>query len=137
LGFAFKKNTGDTRESAAIYVAKQLLEEQAELSIYDPKVPKEAILRDLKNVVQYQLVDDFVTVHDSLYDAAKGAHALVIMTEWDEFKVLNYERLYEEMKKPAYIFDGRIILDKNKLEQVGFKVFTIGSQARSPSDSFL
>jgi len=127
FGFAFKKDTGDTRESSAIYVAKYLLEEHAMLNLYDPKVTKKAMVLELKNVVPEQLVDDLVNVYNSPYEAANQAHAIVVLTEWDEFKDLNYKKIYRTMKKPAYIFDGRLILDESELKAIGFKVFTIGT----------
>ena len=87
LGFAFKKNTGDTRESPAIYVAKHLLEEGAYLRIYDPKVEREQITMDLSSDGDRGILDSKVTIHDDPYEAAKGTHALVICTDWDEFNV--------------------------------------------------
>nr|CAG4640745.1 EOG090X03RJ [Eulimnadia texana] len=130
LGFAFKKNTGDTRESPAIYVAKHLLDEGAHLRIYDPKVEASQIYADLT-----QLSDDpdsirpLITVHEDAYTAAKGTHAIVVCTEWDEFVSLDYRRMYEDMLKPAFIFDGRKILDHSALAAIGFHVETIGKRA--------
>ncbi|KRY55404.1 UDP-glucose 6-dehydrogenase [Trichinella britovi] len=130
LGFSFKKNTGDARESSASYICRYLLDEGAKLNIYDPKVPKSAIFRDLRcseysdesnNESQIQ-----VQIHDNAYSAAEGAHALVILTEWDEFKSLDYEVIYGLMMKPAFIFDGRVILDHQRLQSIGFIVHSIG-----------
>lgn len=122
LGFAFKKDTNDTRESAAIYVCKDLLEERAHLAIHDPKVKPEQIRKDLV----LSLDDERVTFAASAEDAAKGAHALLVLTEWDAFKNADFEAIYENMLKPAWIFDGRNVLDRPKLEQIGFKVYSIG-----------
>lgn len=122
LGFAFKKDTNDTRESAAIYVCKDLLEERAHLAIYDPKVKPTQIRTDLGIPEDSQNI----TFATSAEEAAKGAHALLVLTEWDEFKTLDFEKIYQNMLKPAWIFDGRNILDRPKLEQVGFKVYSIG-----------
>lgn len=133
FGFAFKKDTGDTRESSAIHVSRYLLEEHAHIQIYDPKVSKTTINTDLTNWVDKELVDDLVNIYDSPYIAAKNSHAIVILTEWDEFKNLDYNELYNSMQKPASIFDGRLILDQNKLRKIGFRVFSIGV---SSSESF-
>lgn len=122
LGFAFKKDTNDTRESAAIYVCKDLLEERAHLAIYDPKVKPTQIRTDLGIPEDSQNI----TFATSAEEAAKGAHALLVLTEWDEFKTLDFEKIYQNMLKPAWIFDGRNILDRPKLEQIGFKVYSIG-----------
>ena len=88
LGFAFKKNTGDTRESPSIYVGKHLLEEGARLAIYDPKVKAEQIFEDLHSMFpeDKERVDRLVSISKDPYDAAAGAHAVVVLTEWDEFK---------------------------------------------------
>ncbi len=129
LGFAFKKDTGDTRETAAIYVSQHLLSERALISIYDPKVEEVQIREDFK---EYRVLEDgmefdqFVTIQTDPYKAAEGAHAIAIMTEWDEFKNLDYERMFKSMQKPAFIFDGRNILDGKKLQKIGFEVYAIG-----------
>lgn len=122
LGFAFKKDTNDTRESAAIYVCQDLLEERAHLSIHDPKVKPEQIRKDLSLSPE----DQRVTFAASAEEASKGAHALLVLTEWDAFKDLDFEVIYENMLKPAWIFDGRNILDRPKLEKIGFRVYSIG-----------
>lgn len=122
LGFAFKKDTNDTRESAAIYVCKDLLEERANLTIYDPKVKPGQARKDL-NLAED---DARVTFAATAEAAAEGAHALLVLTEWDAFKTLNFESIYQKMLKPAWIFDGRNILDRARLESIGFKVYSIG-----------
>ncbi len=123
LGFAFKKDTNDTRESAAISVCRDLLAEQAHVTVYDPKVPAEEVRRDMK-AVGADLAK--LTVATDAYEAAKGAHAIAIVTEWDEFKGLDYGRIFESMSKPAFLFDGRNILDLKALRETGFRVFGIG-----------
>ncbi|XP_055621351.1 UDP-glucose 6-dehydrogenase isoform X3 [Toxorhynchites rutilus septentrionalis] len=131
LGFAFKKNTGDTRETPAITVCKTLLDEGAQLNIYDPKVEPEQIIADLthpKLTESPEHVKKAVQIFSDPYDAVRGTHAIVICTEWDEFISLNYERIYQSMMKPAYIFDGRKILHHEKLQQIGFHVQTIGKK---------
>ncbi|MDF1852207.1 MAG: UDP-glucose 6-dehydrogenase [Verrucomicrobiales bacterium] len=122
LGFAFKKDTNDTRETPAIDVCKQLFEEQASLAIYDPKVETDKIYRDLAVSEDEPRLE----VCDSAADAVNGANAILIITEWDEFKALDFEALYDSMVKPAWIFDGRNLLDHAKLRMIGFKVRSIG-----------
>ncbi|XP_017776179.1 PREDICTED: UDP-glucose 6-dehydrogenase-like isoform X2 [Nicrophorus vespilloides] len=136
LGFAFKKNTGDTRESPAIYVAKTLLDEGATLNIYDPKVEESQIFKDLTHpsiCESPEQVRKTVKVCGDAYSATKGTHAIVVCTEWDEFMVLDYKKIYDGMMKPAFIFDGRKILDHEKLLEYGFHVQTIGKQLRKPT----
>jgi UDPglucose 6-dehydrogenase len=119
FGFAFKADTGDTRESPAIQVCRALLEERADLAIHDPKAC-EGARQDLKD---YQ--GEF-TLESDPYDAAFGAHAIVITTDWAEFTSLDYHRIYENMEKPAFIFDGRNLLDHEKMFKIGFTVHRIG-----------
>ena len=131
LGFAFKKDTGDTRETPAKYVCKMLLEEGAKLNVYDPKVEQKQIMMDLTdaNVTDCpEHVRQVVKVYNDAYDAVRDAHALVICTEWDEFIELDYHRIYQGMMKPAFIFDGRKILDHDQLIKIGFNVQTIGKR---------
>lgn len=134
LGFAFKKDTGDTRETPARYVCKMLLEEGANLNVYDPKVEQRQIMADLTDATVTDCpehVRDVVKVYDDPYEAVNGAHALVICTEWDEFVDLDYRRIYQSMMKPAFIFDGRKILNHDQLQQIGFNVQTIGKKMPS------
>ncbi|MFZ9682845.1 MAG: UDP-glucose 6-dehydrogenase [Cephaloticoccus sp.] len=123
LGFAFKKDTNDTRESAAINVGRYLLAERANVVVYDPKVPAEEVRRDVEadgtDVAR-------LSVADSAYAACEGAHAIAVLTEWDEFKTLDFQRIYDGMAKPAFLFDGRNILDLEALRAVGFRVSAIG-----------
>ncbi|KAI4832415.1 hypothetical protein KUCAC02_015384 [Chaenocephalus aceratus] len=134
LGFSFKKDTGDTRESSSIYISKYLMDEGAKLFIYDPKVLKEQIIHDLSqpNISEDnpQRVSELVTVTTDPYEACQMAHALVICTEWDMFKELDYEKIYKKMLKPAFIFDGRRVLDHlhTQLQNIGFQVETIGKK---------
>lgn len=127
LGFAFKKDTNDTRESAAINICRDLLAENANVIIYDPRVPKETIHRNLFEVgVPQDMINSNVEVVDSPYEAAKGAHALATLTEWDEFRHLDLPRIHDIMLKPAFVFDGRAILPAEALAKYGFKAFIIG-----------
>jgi UDPglucose 6-dehydrogenase len=123
LGFAFKKDTSDTRESPAISVVRDLLSEKAHVVVYDPQVPEAQIT---KTVLGEGSEDGRLTVALSAERAAEGAHALVILTEWDEFKSLDYAKLYATMLKPAFIFDGRNILPLGELRAIGFRAFGIG-----------
>lgn len=129
LGWAFKKDTNDTRESAAIYVADDLINEQAKISVYDPKVSKTKILNDLNYLETRSAEENNVAVSTfvNAYDACKGAHAIAILTEWDEFTMYDWQKIYDSMHKPAFLFDGRNILDAKKLESIGFIYNGIGS----------
>ena len=124
LGFAFKKDTNDTRESAAISVVRGLLEENATVVVYDPKVPAEQIRRDVLGNAAADHPN--LLVADSAAEAAKGAHALAVLTEWDEFQNLDFVAIHAGMPQPAFVFDGRNILPREKLQQLGFRVFSIG-----------
>jgi UDPglucose 6-dehydrogenase len=123
LGFAFKKDTNDTRESAAIAVCRDLLAEQARVVVYDPKVPAHEIIHD---VVGKGREEPRLTVAASAYEAAQGAHAIAIVTEWDEFKSLDYARILAGMQQPAFLFDGRNIVDLARLRSLGFRAFGVG-----------
>lgn len=128
LGWAFKKDTNDTRESAAIYVADDLLFEQANIAVFDPKVEEKQVLADL-NYLHTRSEDENakgVTVYADPYEALKDAHAIAILTEWDEFKDYDWQRIYDNMKKPAFVFDGRNLLDGAKLKEIGFIFQAIG-----------
>ncbi|XP_054164053.1 UDP-glucose 6-dehydrogenase-like [Oppia nitens] len=128
LGFAFKSNTGDTRESPAILVCKYLLEEGARLCIYDPKVPKQQIYSDLKvaDNAENEKFKNLIEVVDNPYKATDKAHAIVICTSWDEFLKLDYNKMYDQMLKPAFVFDGRKMVNIEELQSIGFHVETIG-----------
>lgn len=129
LGWAFKKNTNDTRESAAIYVTDYLLNEQAEVTIYDPKVKAEQIYADLDylNSRTEEANRQRVKVVTDPYVATKDAHAVAVLTEWDEFTELDWEEIYRDMLKPAFLFDGRRLLNKDSKKDLGFEYYAIGS----------
>ncbi|BFM42324.1 nucleotide sugar dehydrogenase [Flavobacterium sp. CFS9] len=129
LGWAFKKDTNDTRESAAIYVADDLINEQAKITVYDPKVSKIKILNDLNYLETRSAEENHATVSTfaNAYDACKDAHAIAVLTEWDEFTTYDWQKIYDSMHKPAFLFDGRNILDAKKLEAIGFIYNGIGS----------
>ena len=130
LGWAFKKDTNDTRESAAIFVADDLLNEQATVTVFDPKVGEEQIQFDL-NYLETRTESENkkgVQVVTNPYDACSNAHAIAVLTEWDEFKTYDWQKIYDSMLKPAFVFDGRNILDKELLEKIGFVYQGIGSR---------
>lgn len=127
LGFAFKKDTNDTRESAAIQVCRDLLREHAHVAVYDPRVSRDKMCTDLRGAgIPQELLDSNFEVVDSPYDAADQAHALATLTEWDEFREIDLKKIYGLMLKPAFVFDGRAILPIDKLKEIGFDAFTIG-----------
>ncbi|MGR3318431.1 MAG: nucleotide sugar dehydrogenase [Candidatus Anammoxibacter sp.] len=123
FGFAFKADTGDIRESPAIYVVKTLLDEMANVAITDPKALDNAKI-ELKDCDK-----DRIEYCDDPYEAAKNAHAIAILTEWDLYKTLDYKKILESMEKPAFIFDGRNILPHEELFDIGFNVIPIGKPA--------
>nr|WP_294788543.1 UDP-glucose 6-dehydrogenase [uncultured Flavobacterium sp.] len=129
LGWAFKKDTNDTRESAAIYVADDLINEQANISVYDPKVSRSKMLADL-NYLETRTEENnnqSLSIFENAYEACKGAHAVAVLTEWDEFTTYDWQKIYDSMHKPAFVFDGRNILNAKKLESIGFVYNGIGS----------
>ncbi len=130
LGWAFKKDTNDTRESAAIYVAQELMRDKAEIHVYDPKVSKKQIFDDLKIVAssteEFETACNQIHIHTEPYSSMNEAHAIAILTEWDEFKSYDWSLVFEKMLKPAFIFDGRNILDAVKMIKIGFKYKGIG-----------
>lgn len=134
LGWAFKKDTNDTRESAAIYVAWELLQDKAEVHVFDPKVSGDQIYKDVNRLMDDKMngrndevdIQKSLIVHDNPYSALKGAHAIAVLTEWDEFVTYDWESVYAGMFKPAFIFDGRNILDEKLLVNIGFEYRGIG-----------
>jgi UDPglucose 6-dehydrogenase len=153
LGFAFKADTGDTRESAAITLIRDFMSEKALVNIYDPQVPQDQIWLDLqeasphlsietsmhKRLLSHYFMTNFsftvkkqVSICDSTIEACKQADAVVIATEWKEFKEIDWETVYRDMNKPAFVFDGRLLLDANKLREIGFTVCYFRSLLRCP-----
>jgi UDPglucose 6-dehydrogenase len=129
LGWAFKKDTNDTRESAAIYVADDLINENAKIAVYDPKVSRKKILADLDYLETRgaSTNSDSVLSFENPYDACKNSHAIAVLTEWDEFVQYDWQKIYDSMQKPAFVFDGRNILNRPVLEAIGFVYQGIGS----------
>merc|ERR1712232_333485 len=131
FGVAFKKDTGDVRETASIFVCRDLLAENAKIHVYDPQVKREDMFSEMDytcgiNSTTCPHLESSITTEADPYVACEGAHAIAIMTEWDEFKTLDYERIYQSMAKPAFVFDGRNILDLKKMREIGFEVHAIG-----------
>lgn len=122
LGLAFKKNTNDTRESEAIYVAGHLLEEQAQISVFDWEVQEHQICKNLiyLNTRSDQDNKELLKVIDNPYQACQDPRAVAILTEWDEFKDYDWKRIKDNTKKPAFVFDGRKLLDRKKQGDLGF-----------------
>lgn len=129
LGWAFKKDTNDSRESAAIYVADLLIDEQANIKVYDPKVTATQMQSDLNYLKSRSQEENtkYLKTESSPYNAMERAHAIAVLTEWDEFKSYDWQRIYKSMQKPAFIFDGRNVLDREALETIGFIYRGIGS----------
>jgi UDPglucose 6-dehydrogenase len=129
LGWAFKKDTNDTRESAAIYVADDLINENAKIAVYDPKVSRKKMLADLDYLESRTTEKNANSMlsFENPYEACKEAHAIAVLTEWDEFVQYDWQRIYDSMQKPAFVFDGRNVLNGPALEKIGFVYQSIGS----------
>lgn len=127
LGFAFKADTGDTRESPAIRVCRNLLEEHALVRVSDPKAIQNAKL-ELGDVEGVEYFED-------PYEAVKGSHAIAVLTEWKHYADLDFQRIYDSMEKPAFVFDGRNILPHDRLFAIGFNVHPIGKSPLSHTET--
>ncbi|MCX7817507.1 MAG: nucleotide sugar dehydrogenase, partial [Syntrophales bacterium] len=128
FGFAFKAHTSDIRESPAITIARGLLAEKAEVVITDPKA-----LVNVEDELKEAILQGEVILVSDPYEAAKGCDAIAVMTEWPIYGELDYQKIYESMRKPAFIFDGRNLLDHSKLRAIGFNVYPVGKPALSDS----
>jgi len=134
LGWAFKKDTNDTRESAAIYVADHLIEDGANIHVYDPKVSESKIKADLVYLWELRGISELrisqkiakIFVHKDYNEALNNSHAIAVLTEWDEFTTYDWNTIYQNMYKPAFVFDGRNILDASVLNEIGFQFKGIG-----------
>ena len=124
LGYAFKKDTNDARESPAIGICRRLLEEKANLAIYDPRVSQESIISSLG--ISANEASERIEFCTSAEAACEQAHAIALLTEWDEFKDLDYSSIYAKMHQPAILFDGRNLLDLDELKKIGFRAHGIG-----------
>jgi UDPglucose 6-dehydrogenase len=131
LGYAFKKDTGDVRETPSMFVVRDLVLEQAKIHVYDPQVKRDDMWSEMvytcnMSEATHPGLEAAVTTASDAYAACDGAHALAVLTEWEEFKELDYARIYKSMAKPAFVFDGRNILDHDGLRKIGFEVHAIG-----------
>jgi UDPglucose 6-dehydrogenase len=126
LGLAFKKGVRDTRESPAVDVCRVLLDDGARVSVYDPVVGETQIRGDTAASQEVEVARD-------AYEAADGAHGLCVLTEWDEFSTLDYRRVFDGMMRPAFVFDGRNVVDVRELREIGFVVYAVGK----PLDAWL
>lgn len=124
LGYAFKKDTSDFRESAAIDISKALLQEGAQVFVYDPAVNAEQVAQNVSAEIRFEA--------DAM-SAALHAHAVVVLTEWEEFVALDWAQIYIGMHKPAFVFDGRNLLNDTTLARIGFQVCSIGRVFQAPS----
>jgi UDPglucose 6-dehydrogenase len=131
LGYAFKKDTGDVRETPSMFILRDLIQEQAKIYVHDPEVKREDMWEEMDYTCGVnkdntpRLEESVVTCADP-YEACQDSHALLILTEWDSFKSLDYTRIYNSMAKPAFLFDGRNLLDAKELRAIGFEVHSIG-----------
>jgi len=131
LGFAFKADTGDVRETPSMFVVRDLLNEQANIHIYDPEVRREDMFAEMNytcgiNVENTPDLEKSIVTEKDAYATCEGSHAIAVLTEWDEFKTLDFEKIYATMAKPAFVFDGRNVLDHDKLRSIGYDVYAIG-----------
>ena len=126
LGFAFKANTNDTRESSAIKICKNLIDEGANLSIYDPQVKETQIEIDLNIKSQKQVTISSWRIAHSIDEAANNSDAIVFLTEWEEFKNINWEKISKKMRAPSWLIDTRNIVNHEYAIKNGLKVWRLG-----------
>jgi UDPglucose 6-dehydrogenase len=125
FGFAFKKDTGDVRESPAVTICDMLMQDGAIVHVYDPKVTRNDAVNEMKHH-DLEVPDEQFIFSPTPAEAVEGAHAIVVLTEWEEFKTYDYAAFYQKMMKPAFVFDGRNLLDPFALEKIGFEVHLLG-----------
>ena len=124
LGFSFKANTNDTRESPAIRISSELLEEGAILSIYDPKVTFERIEEDFE---KFSFNNQGIwKMASSIPEALKNVDAVIILTAWDEFFGLDWNYLASLMRSPAWVFDTRSVVNRQEVEDTGVNLWKLG-----------
>jgi UDPglucose 6-dehydrogenase len=114
-GLAFKPNTDDIREAPALYIIDALTKEGATVSAFDPEA-----MRNVK-----EMIGDKIEYADSQYAALKGADALIIATEWNEFRTPDFSKIAATLKNKA-IFDGRNLFDLAAIKQLGFHYESVG-----------
>ena len=125
LGWAFKKDTNDSRESAAIYISKNLLSNGIKIDIYDPRVEKKQIVNDLDSMNFNFELNNINVIKKPLKNINKY-NLIAIATEWDEFIDYDWNDVFNKIKKPAFIFDGRNILNKDEIKMIGFNYSSLG-----------
>ena len=125
LGFAFKENTNDTRESPAIDICKNLLNEGAFLNIHDCKVNEETIDKDLsrENLSNKKMW----SYNENVYSAFEDAHAVILMTEWSVYKKIDWEKILPVVKQPFWVFDTRLIVNPSKIKNLGINLWQLGN----------
>ena len=130
LGFAFKADTNDTREAPAIRICRDLLEEGAQLAIHDPKVAAEQMARDLQQEAAPQADALSGTGSwaqaSSVESAVKGADAVLVLTEWQQYRELDWMSLASRMRKPAWVFDARAVTDPDQVRSAGLTLWRVG-----------
>ena len=134
LGWSFKKDTNDSRESAAIYLTNQLLKHNFLINVYDPMVNRSRIIEDIKSQLEssgkkkneIEKIISKLMIYKNAYTALTNSNLVVICSEWDEFKALKWNKIFNNMKINPWVYDGRNILDRDKLEKIGFNTFFIG-----------
>lgn len=119
------------RETPSMFVVRDLIQENADIHVYDPQVTREDMWIEMNytcnvNTTTFPNLEKVVTTSPDAYSACDGAHCLATLTEWDEFKTLDFKKIYASMAKPAFVFDGRNILDHDKLREIGFEVYAVG-----------
>ena len=127
LGFSFKANTNDTRESPAIYICKKLIEEGAILNIYDPKVNSQQMSKDLDNNDSENNSAKKWYYSSEVYETFTNVDAAIFLTEWVEFQNLNWQKIAKAMRKPAFIFDTRSIVNIEEVKKSDLKIWQVGS----------
>ncbi|KAF8817897.1 putative UDP-glucose 6-dehydrogenase 1 [Cardiosporidium cionae] len=128
FGFAFKKNTADVRRSAAVDVCRDLIMEKAILQVYDPEVTMQSAVMEMQELCNFNdktLMNHFFMMKDA-HSAVKGSSAILILTDWEQFVDYDYSEFYKIMRKPAFIFDGRNLLNRHDIWRIGFEVYSIG-----------
>ncbi len=133
LGFAFKANTNDTRESPAIDIVKDLIENGAEITINDPKVKASQICKDLcleENKKEFSSELGSWTFSEDIYEAVENSDAIVLLTEWNEYKKLDWKKISNKMRSPSWVFDTRSITDANEIRKAGLNFWSVGDGMR-------
>ena len=127
LGFSFKANTNDTRNSPSIKISRKLLGEDAELVISDPKVSKNKIFEALNSINQDINYENKISFEINISKAIENSDAVLIMTEWEEYKNLDWKLLQHKMRKPAWVFDTRSIISIEEIQETNINFWQLGN----------